>query len=72
MDKIKNLVLSDEQIWISHYVVALFPSALVNEALHEIEQKLIKGSSLTDHMNLSPTDIMELVTHSWNSLRLTP
>ena len=43
VDKIQNNVLSDEEIWISHDVVALFRSVPVDEALEEIKQRLIQG-----------------------------
>ena len=58
MDNYKEL--SDEEIWISHNVVALVCSVVVNEALREIKQILIKDSTFPDDMNLSPLDITVL------------
>ena len=61
VDKIKDVVLAEDEIWISHDVVALFPSVPVDEALEEIEKRLVNDKTLPQRTNLSPDDIMDLL-----------
>ena len=59
--KIKDTKLTDEEIWISHDVVALFPSVPVDEALQIIENRLKNDVTLHRRTALDPDDIMELL-----------
>ena len=60
-DKIEDITLDDDHIWISHDVVALFPSVPVPEALQVIQHNLEKDKSLYKRTKLSPSDIMDLL-----------
>ena len=53
-EKIKDIMLMDEEVWISHDVVGLFPTVPVGEVLEVIEQNLNEDSTLKDHTLLSP------------------
>ena len=61
IDKIKDRVLLEEEIWISHDILALFPSVPVAEDLREIEQSLTEDKTISQRTNLSAADIMELL-----------
>lgn len=59
--KVEDKVLEEDEIWISHDVVALFPSVPVEEALNIIETRLREDKTLAKRTLLEPDDIMELL-----------
>ena len=61
VEKIKDLILDVDDIWISRDVEALFPSVPVKEALDIIETRQNNDPTLHKWTLLLPADIMELL-----------
>ena len=58
VEKIKDLKLDADDIWISHDVIALFHNVLVKEVLDIIETRLNKDPTLHKWTLLLPADII--------------
>ena len=61
VESLKDTVIQDDEVFISHDVVSLFTKTPINEALIVIKQRLDKDTTLCERTNLTSKDIIDLL-----------
>ena len=70
-NRLKTETVGDNEVLVSHDVVALFPSIPMPQAMEIIHRRLVEYTSLKERTNLTPDDVIELLNFTLTTTYFT-